>query len=192
MRYLTTALFAFFFFYTSFSQDRKLSFKEIGWTITIPKSFKLTDSAEIAARNSKGLKAMEDATDIKGDLSTLVTLFAASKDHNILSSTIEPLGTITETQYAAQLKLVKEVVYKTFAKKATAAKIDSFSSIMTIDGLTFNKFRVTVSMKGKPTFNFIMLAKNYKDYDFGITYLYMDEKTKKEIEAALNESTFSK
>ncbi len=36
----------------------------------------------------------------------------------------------------------------------------------------------------------IILSKLYKGYDFGITYLYLDDETKMEIEKMLSESKF--
>lgn len=38
----------------------------------------------------------------------------------------------------------------------------------------------------------ILLTKLYKGYDFGITYLYLDDKTKEQIDTMLHRSKFQK
>lgn len=84
------------------------------------------------------------------------------------------------------------MLYTTLQKKMPDAKIDSISSPYAMDGLTFNKFRVTVQIKDKVLFNMLLLAKLYRGYDFGISYVYMDEQIKERIEAMLSSSRFTR
>jgi hypothetical protein len=170
----------------------KYSFPQVGWTMYLPASFKVLDSAKNAALNENGKKAMEDANNIKADFSGLKTLVSAMKDQtNYFSSTIKAYDPKREGPYATTNQVVKSVLYTTFKQKAPNAKIDTGSSQLAIDGVTFDRFYLLLTLNNKMVIHMIVLAKFYKGYDFGITYLYTDEESKTELESILKTSKFS-
>jgi hypothetical protein len=59
-----------------------------------------------------------------------------------------------------------------------------------VGGLDFDRFRIPLAVKGKPAFIMYLLAKLYKGYDFGITYLYTDDRAKTQMENILAGSKF--
>jgi len=173
--------------------DKIYFFKEIGWTITLPSDFKALDSIENAKKNERGLKAIEESNEIKADITELKTLIAASKDtYNYFNSTITPFDPKVDGPYDSTNKIVKDMVYKTFLDNMPNAKIDSVTTEETIDGLFFDKFHVTITIKENFILNMFLLSKYYKGYDFGISYLYLDVKTKEQIETMLKNSKFKK
>jgi len=173
--------------------DKKFTFKEVGWTFTLPSEFIIIDSADNAERNERGKKAMEEANDIKADISQTKTLISATKNtYNYFNSTITPFDTKKDGNYIEANQGVKDMVYNTFSVKMPDAKIDSSTTSITIDGLTFDKFKITITVNDKVLFNMILLTKFYKGFDFGISYLYLDEATKEQIETILGTSKFSK
>lgn len=183
---LTCLLFKF-----STAQDRVYTFKEVGWTISLPSDYRVLDSAEIAAKSEKGKKAIEDANDVKTDISDTKTLISATKNRfNIFNSTITPYDPDTDGDFEAVSQGIKEAIYKTL-KESMEADFDTVSSVATIDGLDFDKFLITVNIKGKALLHMALLTKLYKGYDFGITYLYMDDSIRDEIESMLSNSKFS-
>ena len=174
-------------------QGNKYFFKEVGWTLVLPAEFKLIDSADNATRNERGKKLLEEANDITADISETKTLISATKNtYNYFNSTITPFDPSKDGDYNASNKTVRDMTYKALAEKMPDAKIDSSSTEVTIDGLTFNDFRVTVTLKEKVLFNMVLISKLYKGYDFGISYLYLDEKTKGQVESIINNSRFTK
>lgn len=179
----------------SAAQDttKTYNFKEIGWTIKLPAGFKELTAAEDAAKNQRGKEMMEDVADAKMDISEMKTLFSATKNtHNYMNATITPFDPERDGDWDESVVAVKELLYRTFEEKMPQAKLDSVSSTVTIDGIKFDKFKVTVTIESKMAFNMFMLAKLYKGYNFGITYLCLDDKTQKDVEAVLNNSTFKK
>ena len=70
------------------------------------------------------------------------------------------------------------------------ATLDSASEPKTVGGLEFDCFHVTASVKSKPLFTVFVLAKLYKGFDFGISYLYTDAVTKAQIDKILSDSKF--
>ena len=184
-----------FVFKFSFAQqaDRKYFFKEVGWTLIIPAEFKIADSTEDAAVGERGKKAIEETNDIKIDISQTKTLITVTKNtYNYFNCTITPFDPKTDGNYEATSQIVKDMLYKTFSEKMPEGKIDSISTQEKIDGLGFDKFRLTISLNDKILFNMFLLSKYYRGYDFGISYLYMDDKTKEQIESMLRNSRFTK
>lgn len=70
--------------------------------------------------------------------------------------------------------------------------MDTSSSKISIDGLFFRKFEVSLTLRQKKLFTMVILSTLYKGFDFGITYLYMNPETKNEIEVMLKHSKFKK
>jgi hypothetical protein len=174
-------------------KDRQFYFKEVGWAVALPAAFKVLDSAAEAAMNEKGKQVLESAVDGEVDLSSTITLFSATLDiYNYFNATLTPFDPDADGDWSENNAFVKKAVMEAFAQNIKDAKLDSSSSKTTIDGLSFDKFEVTASIGGKTLFTTVILSKFYKGYDFGISYLYMDEKTGKIIMDILSGSTFKK
>ena len=166
-------------------------FKEVGWTITLPFEYKTLDSIENSKTNNRGLKAIEESTGLTADISDTKTLISATRNtYNYFNSTIRPYNIKTDGNYDSTSKLVKDLVYKTFYDQMPDAKIDSSSTILLLSGISFDKFQVAMELKNGIHMNMILLSKHYNGYDFGISYLYLDEKSKELIEEMLRKSVF--
>jgi hypothetical protein len=170
----------------------KHSFKEVGWTVTIPTDFKTIDSAAIAALNEKGKKALDDANKVKTDISGTTTLITAMKGNNYFSGTLTAFTPKGNGDYAAAFDKVKDMLYATFVAKMPGAKLDTSSTTVVLDGLKFAKFYIGLTRGGKRVFKMFVLGKNYRGYDFSITYMYLDDVAKGEIESMLASSRFAK
>lgn len=166
------------------------NFKEVGWTFTLPADFKTIDSARNAAMNEKGKKAMEDANNTTMDVSSTKTLITAMKGSNYFSSTLTPFDPKKDGDYATANLQVKDMLYKTFSGKMPDANLDSSSSSVVLDGLQFDKFHIGITMNHKTVFQMFLLSRLYRGYDFGISYLYVDDVSKAEIESVLASSRF--
>lgn len=171
---------------------KRYTFKEIGWTITIPDEFTEMDQTESRKKVEQGKKLIEESNDIVADISALRTLFTATKNtFQYFSSTLEPFDSKKDGDYETASKKVKDLTFNTFEDKMPDAQLDSATERLTIDGLVFDKFIITVKIKDL-TMTMVLIGKLYKGYDFGISYLYLDEKTREQIEAAIRNSKFRK
>jgi hypothetical protein len=172
---------------------KTFTFKEVGWTVKLPPGFKLMSAAEDAAKNQRGKELMEDVAKTAFDVSELRTLFSATKNtHNYINSTLTPYNPEVDGDWKEATGYVKEILYQTFKEKMPDAVVDTASSFMFIDGIRFDKFRVTIIIDKKVAFNSYLLSKFYKGYDFGISYLALDDKTLRDIEDTLYRSKFKK
>lgn len=183
-------------FQWSFSQSqtgKAYTFPQIGWSFVLPADFEPMDSTTASAASQRGTKAIEDASGITADVSKTETLLSATKNsYNYFNATITPFNPAKDGDFSVVNKSMKDVVYTTFAGQMSDAVIDSSSSTVTLDGLGFDKFRVTITVQGKTLFNMFLLSKFYKGYDVGVAYLYLDNDTKQEIETLLSNSKFAK
>ena len=136
---------------------------------------------------------MEKANDLEvGALDDLKDLISAKKDDfNYINATIRPYDAEEEGEFPLSTQMVKDAVYNSLLTFPNV-KLDSISSTIKLDNLTFEKFTVQVSINNQKYLTMVVLSKFYKGYDFGITYTYLDEKSKMEIENMLATSSFSK
>lgn len=166
---------------------------EVGWTITLPAEFVILDSAENQAKMERGLKAIEDASDVTADLAATKTLISATKEtFNDFSVTVTRFDPAVDGSYAENNKAVKDITYLTLVDQVPGAKIDTATTSYTIDNLVFDKFSINVTIPGTLSMSMSLLSKYYKGFDFGISYVCMDDKTKKQIEDMLQSSKFEK
>lgn len=195
MRTLITTSFILFVTNCLLSQQsgKQYSFQQVAWTIMLPPDFTVIDSADNSVRMERGVKAIENANDIKGDFSTTTTLISATKNtYNYFNSTITPFDSTIDGNYLTNNKELKNLIYKTMSDKMPNAKIDSTTTTKVIDGLTFDRFSLAINIPSKTSFSMIILSKYYKGYQFGITYLYLDDNTKEQIDRMLTTSKFEK
>jgi hypothetical protein len=175
--------------------DTTYTFKQVGWTIILPGDFKVMTQTEDSLKKQQGVKLMEDANDFKADVSQTKTLISATKNQgNLFNATVTPFNTKVDGDFSVSNQSVKQILYKTLKDKMPDAKIDTVTNTRTIDGISFDDFHISVSIMGsvKPLFHMFLLSKYYKGYDFGITYIYMNDEIKNQIEKIINTSKFEK
>lgn len=170
----------------------KYVFKEIGWSINLPSEFAVLDSSEISIMNNLGAKAVEGANNLKVDSLQNVTLISARKNsQNYFEATLSSFNSRKDEDYKLATQKLNEMTYRTMVESIPGGTIDSFSTSTIIAGLTFDKFTISFKINGKVQFKMIMLSTLYKGYDFGIGYLYSDDRTKNKLEGMLENSKFS-
>ncbi len=191
MRIFITGL-TFFVFMTSYAQKKGEKFfcKEVGWTVVFPNGFAF-DSAFSEKMNRDGIKAIEETNHIKGDVSQTKLLFSVFKNKwNNINATITYFDSSTQGSYKTFRQGANELLYKTFLDGIPDSKVDSLNATVQYAGLLFDSFHVTVYKKGKLLFDSYLLSKFYNGYDFTVSYLYLDDQIRKEIESMLSNSKF--
>lgn len=174
---------------TSHSQlsNQNYFFQEVGWTITVPMDFALLDL------NNYAMNAGEEEVDeMEMDLASTQTMVVAIKDRfNYFNVSIVPFDEEDVKGWTNSTQSFKEQVYKSMARNMGRERIDTSSSIEIIDGLAFDKFRISMTTGKGLQLEMFLLAKLYKGHDFAITYLSLNEGTKKDIEFMLRNSRFN-
>lgn len=173
--------------------DTLIRIKQLGWSLRLPKSFVLVSDKENQELTDKGKSAIEKSTDIQVDMTGLVTLLSASQgEFNYISATIQAFNPEEDGDYLEVNEGVKAMLHKTLVDQMPGGKVDTSTTLQVIDGLEFSRFNADISIEGKKILTMVMLFKLYKGYDFGITYVYIDEKARQMIETMLKNSKFEK
>jgi hypothetical protein len=187
MKAITTLIVLIFFSLPGFSQEsQKLSFNQIGLTVELPADFQIISKHETDKKLQRGINAVAEETNITIDLSNLIMLFSASKNQfSYVSATIEKFDEKTDGPYSEANNMVKEIMYTTLKGKIQDKPIDTISSVIEIDGVSFDKFEVSIILEPNFVLRSILISKLYKGYDLGISYVYVDEKTKEQMDKML-------
>ncbi len=170
--------------------ENKYHSKEIGWTIEIPNGWNVTKRDESQKREDKGLKAINEANGIHYDASGLKQLVSFQKDRfHIFAATSEKFEIEYDGEYEENKKLVKEILYNTYA--SNGIKVDTASSKEKIDKLEFDLFKITVyDPKGEIMLYQDLYSTFRNGLDFGVNLNYINEKEKLELMRVWKNSKF--
>jgi hypothetical protein len=162
-------------------QSHQFQFLQVGWKIKVPPEFTIMDSAQVAAMGDNGA------------FGTTKTLISFSKgQYNFFSSTITPFDPQRDGDWNEVNSKLKNVILETIRTEASVIKIDTSSSVETIDGLEFHKFQIITTYQSKLVMNTLRYRRLYKGFDYGINISYTDENVGKELELILASSKFDK
>jgi hypothetical protein len=180
---ITPYLIAVLFFSPALGQDiqKKHYFKEIGLTISIPTDFNIISTGDTI--DMEAAKRNEERP-------TKKNLIYAFKNTNFFIASIGLLENNKGSNYNDADQKTFEKSYKTL--KSPNKKIDSSTSIIILNGLSFKRHQLTEIENGKIIDSMVTLTIFVKGYLFAISYLYFDNKTKQEIEDILNSIKFDK
>jgi len=168
-------------------------FNEVGLFINVPSKFKVISAEENKQIRARGEKAMEEANNVDINASATTTLISIKEGQfNYLDVTITPYKNYTVQGYAAENKLVKDALYKTFVDRVPSDDIDTTSTAVKINGLSFDVFQMKINLAPSVTLRMFLLSRYYKGYDLGMTYVYIDEVIGKELEAIIKQITFKR
>lgn len=195
MKYWFIAISCLLFYSSSLGQTDSTVyyFEEVGMFIKVPPKFEIVNAAEDDKLKQKGVKVLEDANNVEVDASSTINLLSIRQGQfNYLNITATPYKQASKNSWENDNAGVKQMVYKSFVDKAGSKNIDTTSSIVEIDGLRMDKFLMTVRITSSMTMRFILLAKYYKGYDFGICYVFIDDTIGQEIQQVIESSSFKK
>jgi hypothetical protein len=161
---------------------QKYSFKEIGWSITLPGDFSAFPSADQSIQIQPGRKP--------DDPPTTKRLIMAMKDANAFDvnlSSCDVLSDETSARFSASTKRSYEMM-----SKQEGTKCDSATTTVLIDEVPFRRFQVTIKRNNVVQETYEALYNCYKGYGIYITLLYSNKKIGDELESMLERSKFSK
>ena len=163
-------------------QDHQFQFPQVGWKIKVPSDFTIMDSAQVAVMDNTA-----------NDSGTSKTLISFSKgQYNFFSSTITPFDPARDGDWNGVNSKLKNVILETLRTQAAAIKIDTSSSVETIDGLEFHKFQIVTTYQSKLVMHTLRYRRLHKGFDYGINISYTDENVGNELQSILASSKFDK
>lgn len=172
-------------------KSRQFSFQQINWKIDLPNDFIVADSNSGKAILKEGVDLVEDKSNIKLESSKTIVLIVANKEQNYFSAIITPFDPAISNWQEEHANL-KNNSYQLMKETVPNAIIDTSSTNVKIDGLSFESFKMKLTVEGRIVLSVVALWKLYKGYDVGITYSYNDDAIREQIETMLSRSTFLK
>jgi hypothetical protein len=174
-------------------QSHQFQFPQVGWKIKVPSDFTIMDSAQVAAMGDKDANAINNTYGTTTDFGTTKTLISFNKgQYNFFSSTITPFDPERDGDWNEVNSKLKNVILETLRTQASTIKIDTLSSVETIDGLEFHKFQIITTYQSKLVMNTFRYRRLHKGFDYGINISYTDENVGKELQLILASSKFDK
>jgi hypothetical protein len=166
--------------------------KELGWSIEIPEGWEVISTERLQEQTQKGLDHVSETVGAKIDASEIKYLVGFQKDeYNSFQSTIEPFNEGEDGSWEETQALVREVLYDTYSYKGI--KTDTATSIETIDGLAFQRFRIDVySPLGNVVLTQDLYSRLINGYSLGIVLNYNNEGDREILKKILNNSRFQK
>lgn len=164
--------------------------KEVGWTIVIPKEYKITSKDAVEASNKRGQQMLEKSTDIQVNTDSLKQLINFGKDKfNNFGASSQPFRESYPGEYGENAVSLGALIYETFTSQGI--KCDTSSGRETFAGLEFYAFRSTIySPSGKPILYQVMYNRLINGLDFAVNINYNNEKDKKVLMEAWEKSKF--
>lgn len=173
-------------------EKRTVYDKNFKWTITIPAGFDIVSAEKLEKMQNRGIDAIEKTYDGKFE-NNAKTIFVFQNDQlNYFESNYQPFDTTKNGNHLESFREVNKMLYGTFEAQMKSAKFDSSSSTQTIDGLTFQTFKVAVTIPDKMVLNVQMFSRLFDDKEFTVNIITADKQKEKELLDCWLNSKFEK
>lgn len=173
------------------TEGQKIHSKEFDWTVTIPEGFETVTPEDWAKMQNRGNEAIEKTYGEKIENNSKTIFVFKSDKLNYFESNYQPFDSSAFTSYLESFRTVNNLLYGTFEAQMPDAKLDSTSSSEVIDGLTFQTFRVNITMPdNKMVMEFLMYCRLFGTKEFTVNIMTVDKEKQKILLEAWKNSKF--
>ena len=166
--------------------------KEFNWTIKLPKEYKKISYSEWTSKVEDGGSAIERNNDVTFENKTKPIFIFKIDSQNYFESTKMQYDTNKDGELKDYLREYNQIQFNTFKSERPDLKIDTLTTNINIDELTFEKHEMNVSYKNST--NTIIKIINYdRIFDeklFSINVIYNDEKIGSKLIKEIESSKF--
>ncbi len=179
-----------FSLYAQAEPGKEYFYKPLKWKIVIPEGTKTVSNEEWNKLEEKGAAAIEKTYGEKIE-NTAKTIFVVKyDDRNYLEANQQPYDSIEDPDYPAYFRSVNDVLYTTFKEQIPNATIDSASTEEMIAGLTFQKFRISISLPNNMVIRIYMFSRPFGNKELTINMMFVDEEKGMMMMSAWKKSSF--
>lgn len=171
---------------------REVYNSDFQWTIAIPENFDSVSSEDWRKIQGKGIDAIEKTYDEQVTNQTKTIFVFKSDQMNYVEASYQPFDTITDGSFSESCQAMNRMIYETFKSQMQDIKIDTVSSVETIDNLEFQKFEITIEYPSKVVFNAAMYSRLFANKEFFVNIMYVDSEKGKSMLDSWRKSTFGK
>jgi hypothetical protein len=172
------------------SSSKEIINNEFKWKIQIPEGFESVTADQWAKLQNRGQEAIEKTYDTKIQ-NQAKTIFVFRADQlNYFESNSQPFDSAIDGDYLQTYNDVNRMLYGTFEAQMPAAKLDSASSIESIDGKEFRSYRVTINVPDKLLMELLTYSRLFGNKEFTVNIMTADKKKQKILVDAWRSSKF--
>jgi hypothetical protein len=172
------------------SSAKEIVNNEFKWKIQIPEGFESVTADQWAKLQNRGQEAIEKTYDTKIQ-NQAKTIFVFRADQlNYFESNSQPFDSAIDGDYLQTYNDVNRMLYGTFEAQMPAAKLDSASSIESIDGKEFRSYRVTINVPDKLLMELLTYSRLFGNKEFTVNIMTADKKKQKILVDAWRSSKF--
>ncbi len=162
---------------------------EIGWTMEVPRGWKVIHRNDLKERQSKGDKIITESTNkkYKGNPDAKLLINFQKDQLNFFQSTSEPIKNVQE--WRRNNRNIKKILCQTYLNQGI--KIDTFSTNEKISKLEFEVFHVIMYNKeGQQSYQQDFYSTFTNGFDFAVNINANSVKEKLDMELAWKNSKF--
>lgn len=160
------------------------------WSITIPENFTSVEPAEWERLQNRGAAAVERTYDQKV-VNRAVTIFVFKSDRlNYFESNYQPFDVAGKDDYIGSFRSTNQILYGTFKAQMPNARLDSASSQETINGLTFQAFKVAIHFPNDMVMDCWMYSRLFGNKEFSVNIMTVDKEKQRLLMEVWKQSTF--
>ncbi|MEJ8843228.1 hypothetical protein WG954_12635 [Lacibacter sp. H375] len=178
--------------YAQAEPGKEYFFKPLKWKIVIPEGTKTVSNEEWNKLEEKGAAAIEKTYGEKIESQATTIFVVKYDDRNYLEANQQPYDSISDPDYPAYFRSVNEVLYTTFKEQIPNATIDTASTEELIDGLTFQKFRISISLPNNMVIRIYMYSRPFGNKELTINMMFVDEEKGMMMMSAWKKSSFKR
>ncbi len=170
--------------------DRTHFYEAFGWTITIPEAFDSVDQAEWERLQTQGTNALENTIGDEITVIPEVVFIVRNGRFNYFEANALPYDDVVDGDYLSGLQDVKNALYETFQNQIAGVKLDSISSVETIDSLEFHKFKLSIEFPNGVSMMFFNYCRLFGKVQLTVNIVYIDERAGEKMLEAMTASRF--
>ena len=155
--------------------------KDFKWTISIPAGFDTVSAEKWSKMQDRGADAIEKTYDQKVENNANTIFVFKNDDFNYFESNYQPFDSLKDGNYLESFQEVNKMLYGTFESQLKGAQLDSVSSTATVSGLTFQTFKVVISLPNKMIMKWQMYSRLFGEKEFTVNIMTIDPSKEKEL-----------
>lgn len=172
------------------SQQKTVFNKDFNWSIQVPDGFESVPPEEWYKLQNRGADAIEATYDANIE-NNATSLFVFRADPlNYFEANYQPFDTTTDGDYLENVRNVNALLYGTFAAQLPNARLDSSSTVETIDGKTFQQFSVVITYPNKMLMECLLYSRLFGKKEFSVNLMTVDKQKQAALLKAFRNSTF--
>jgi hypothetical protein len=175
-------------------QGKKTEFfdKQFKWKIVIPSGFEPMSDEQIRKNTNIGTNAISKTTGKEFENEGKIICIFHNDGGNSFTASYKPFDSMVDGSLSELCRTTKELICETYQAQFKGTKIDTSSSMETIDGIAFTVINIIARFPNRKILTQLFYERVFGDALFSFNINFIDEKAGAEILEAWKKSKFDR